>query len=622
TTAVGKLTANQERILMQGTTEEDELEFDAAWVGVIPQLTEWFDKTDSKWAREFLPQFTSASPCPACFRDRLNIKALAVHVETTATLPKLVGDARKRHALATPVGRFNLADFTRLDIESAVEVIAGLVLKGENSAIAGPIIKEVTARLGFLASVGLEYLSLDRKTATLSGGEAQRIRLASQVGSGIVGATYVLDEPTIGLHARDNSRLISTLRHLADIGNTVLVVEHDEEMIRFADHLIDVGPGPGVHGGTIVAQGSAEDLALVPESMTGLYLSGQREVEVPETRRPVSEADALVVRGAKHNNLKGLDVAFPLGGLVVVTGVSGSGKSTLVNDILLRAAALHVGRRARPGEHDSVDGLEAIGRVIEVDQAPIGRTPRSNPATYTDMMTGIRNLFASTSDAQIRGYKPGRFSFNVKGGRCPDCSGQGTRKIAMHFLPDVFVTCEVCHGSRYNAETLSVRYRSKSIADVLDMTIEDACEFFSAHPKLRDMCRCLFDVGLGYVTLGQPSTTLSGGEAQRVKLATELGKRPHRRGGQTLYILDEPTTGLHFEDVRKLVDVLHKLVEQGHTVVVIEHNLDVVKCADWVIDLGPEGGDGGGHLVATGTPETIAKAKNSHTGSYLAPLLA
>jgi excinuclease ABC subunit A len=482
----------------------------------------------------------------------------------------------------------------------------------------------VQARLGFLASVGLEYLSLDRRTNTLSGGEAQRIRLATQVGSGLVGACYVLDEPTIGLHQRDNDRLIATLRHLTDIGNTVIVVEHDEDMIRSADHLVDIGPGPGVHGGEIVAQGTVDEVTA-SGSLTGQYLSGARTIEVPDERRAVNEKTAVVVKGAAQNNLKRVDVAFPLGGIVCVTGVSGSGKSTLVNEILLRATRRHLhGSRDKPGAHTRVNGLHKIERVIEVDQSPIGRTPRSNPATYTNLFNDVRNVFVQTKEAKIRGYKPGRFSFNVKGGRCEACQGQGTKKIEMHFLPDVFVECESCHGTRYNRETLEVTYRGKNIADVLAMTVEDACTFFENHPKILRFAECLRDVGLGYLTLGQPSTTLSGGEAQRVKLATELGKGGAQSAGagSTLYVLDEPTTGLHFEDVKRLCSVFDRIADAGNTLVVIEHNLDVIKRADWIIDLGPEGGDEGGRLVASGTPEDVAEVEESHTGRYLREMLA
>ncbi len=621
-TPMGKLGDKTYATLMYGEDGDEP----GAWPGVLPMLDDWFSRTDSDWARDFLTEYMSEKVCPSCHGDRLGTPALAVFLEGARPLPADVLAARVAHGFPADPHRLNLADFARLDIQTALEVLEGLGLGQEALAIAKPIVDEVTARLGFLASVGLEYLSLSRRMSTLSGGEAQRIRLATQVGSGIVGAAYVLDEPTIGLHPRDNTRLIRTLRRLTDIGNTVLVVEHDEEMIRAADHVIDVGPGPGVHGGRIVAQGTIEEICEVPESMTGQYLSGRRGVPVPEARRTLDQNRAIVVRGAKENNLRGVDARFPLGGLVCVTGVSGSGKSTLVNDILLRAVRKHLhGSKDKPGGHDRIEGLEQVARVIEVDQTPIGRTPRSNPATYTNLFNEIRNLFAALPEAKVRGYKTGRFSFNVKGGRCEACQGQGTKKIAMHFLPDVFVTCEVCKGTRFNQDTLDIKYKDRSVADVLKMTAEDAVTFFSSHPRIRKVSKALVDVGLGYLELGQPSTTLSGGEAQRVKLATELAKGgPVGRAlddSHTLYVLDEPTTGLHFEDVRKLIEVLHRLVEQGHSVVVIEHNLDVIKTADWILDLGPEGGDGGGQILAEGTPEAIAATEASHTGRYLQPLL-
>ena len=635
-TPVGALSPTVRRILLYGTVSVSGEESAAPrrgvrvsstpeWMGVIPWLDDWWKRTESEWTKEFLPQFMAARTCGSCHGARLGVKALSVFLPLRTALPASTAARRQLAGLPTDPQRLNIADFTRLDIETALAMIDSLVLTPEQATISRPIVKEVRARLGFLASVGLEYLSLDRKTYTLSGGEAQRIRLASQVGSGIVGATYVLDEPTIGLHSRDNTRLINTLRHLADIGNTVLVVEHDEEMIRSADHLVDVGPGPGVHGGRIVAQGTVEEVAAHPTSVTALYLSGRRQVEVPKTRRALTPDRGLRVTGARQNNLRNVDVTVPLGGLVCVTGVSGSGKSTLVNDILLRAAEVHVGRRGVvPGEHDRVTGLEHVARVIEVDQDPIGRTPRSNPATYTGTFDPIRDLFSRTPMAQRKGYKSGRFSFNVKGGRCEDCMGQGQKKVSMHFLPDVHVTCGTCDGTRFNRETLEVAYKGKHIAEVLSTTVEDAVAFFEAHPKIRSVVECLRDVGLGYITLGQPSTTLSGGEAQRVKLATELSKGAGSRRAKehTLYVLDEPTTGLHFEDVRRLIEVLQRLVDQGNTVLVIEHNLDVVKCADWLIDLGPEGGDAGGRVVAAGTPEDVARVPESHTGRYLAPLLA
>jgi len=477
------------------------------------------------------------------------------------------------------------------------------------------VLKEIQARLEFMRSVGLEYLTLDRPTATLSGGEAQRIRLATQVGSGLVGTCYVLDEPTIGLHQRDNDRLIRTLRHLADIGNTVIVVEHDEDTIRSADHLIDIGPGPGRHGGEVVAEGTVQDVAEHAHSLTAEYLRGDKAIAIPEERRSLDHKNALVVKGARENNLCNIDVTFPLGGLICVTGVSGSGKSTLVNRILLRAARRAVyGSKDKPGRHDRLNGAHHIERVIEVDQSPIGRTPRSNPATYTNMFDAIRSLFTKTKEAKIRGYKPGRFSFNVKGGRCEACQGQGVKKIEMHFLPDVFVECDVCKGKRYNRETLEVTYRGKNIADVLEMTVEEALDFFQNIPDIKRIATALNDVGLSYVQLGQASTTLSGGEAQRVKLASELGKKSQ---GKTLYILDEPTTGLHFADIEKLLAVLQRLADAGNSLIVIEHNLDVIQCADWLVDLGPEGGDRGGQVVAEGAPEHVMSVEGSYTGQFL-----
>ncbi|MEC9372292.1 MAG: excinuclease ABC subunit UvrA, partial [Planctomycetota bacterium] len=517
--------ADRRRILLYGSTPEDEKKHKAKFQGVIPNITEWWGTTENEGVKEWLSGFMSQNPCPACHGDRLRIESLAVFVDSGEALPPEVLALRAQHGLDDDPHLLNIADFTELNIEQAVRIVDGLKLDKEREQIAQPILREIRNRLGFLASVGLEYLSLNRKTATLSGGEAQRIRLATQVGSGLVGACYVLDEPTIGLHQRDNDRLIATLRHLTDIGNTVIVVEHDEDMIRSADHIVDIGPGPGVHGGRIVAQGTAQDLAASPDSLTGKYLSGEKTIETPAKRRDLSEKKAVVVKGAKANNLKGVDATFPVGGLLCVTGVSGSGKSTLVNDILLQAARKHLtGARVRPGEHTRVNGLHNIDRIIEVDQSPIGRTPRSNAATYTGAFDEIRRVFTKTKESKIRGYQPGRFSFNVKGGRCEACQGQGVKKIEMHFLPDVFVECEVCHGARYNRETLEVTYRGKSIADVLSLTVENAVDFFENHPKILRMLQCLHDVGLDYIELGQPSTTLSGGEAQRVKLATELAK--------------------------------------------------------------------------------------------------
>jgi len=616
-TPLTKYDAGLRKILVHGDPK-------GPWPGVIALLHQWWQRTESDKVREWLGTFQSEHPCPTCLGDRLRIEALAVFLRTTEALPRTVVEARGRHALTDDRHRLNIADFTRLTIDQAVRIIDSLELTEEQSRIAEPIVREVSNRLGFLASVGLEYLSLDRRMGTLSGGEAQRIRLATQVGSKLVGSCYVLDEPTIGLHQRDNARLIGTLRHLTDIGNTVIVVEHDEEMIRAADHILDIGPGPGVHGGRVVAQGSVSDIVTSSASLTGDYLAGRRSIAVPKQRRKVNEKKALTIKGARANNLKSIDVAFPLHGVVCVTGVSGSGKSTLVNDILLQAARIKLhGSRTVPGAHTRVNGLHLIDRVIEVDQSPIGRTPRSNPATYTNAFDEIRKVFTQAKESRIRGYKPGRFSFNVKGGRCEACQGQGVKKIEMHFLPDVFVECEVCRGSRYNRETLEVTFRGHNIAQILEMTVERACEFFESHPKIKRILDCLHDVGLDYLTLGQPSPTLSGGEAQRVKLASELAKGAGIEGpqGSTLYILDEPTTGLHFEDIRKLLAVFDRLADAGNTLVVIEHNLDVIKCADWIIDLGPEGGDGGGSLVASGTPEQVARSTRSHTGRYLADML-
>ena len=605
-TPYSKLGKNARRILMQGTTEADEAKLGFSFEGVIPNLHRRYQNSESEFVRDRLQQYMSGTPCPLCSGKRLRIEALHVML--------------KAKVRGSP---FNIADVTAFTIEQAQQLFASLDLNSEQRKIAEPILREISARLGFLVSVGLNYLTLDRTAATLSGGEAQRIRLATQVGSGLVGVCYVLDEPTIGLHQRDNDRLIGTLRKLSDIGNTVLVVEHDEGMIRAADHVIDIGPGAGKGGGTIVGQGSVDDLITVRPSRTGAYLSGRCFVPVPDARRDVRETNAIVVKGARENNLKSIDVAFPLGGFISVTGVSGSGKSTLVNEVLLKAARREIlGSRIAPGAHNRVNGFGKIERVVEVDQSPIGRTPRSNPATYTGIFDDIRVLFAASKEAKIRGYEPGRFSFNVKGGRCEACQGQGVKRIEMHFLPDVFVTCETCKGKRYNRETLEITYRHKTISDVLDMTVEEAVKFFDAHPKILRMLQCLHDVGLDYVQLGQPSTTLSGGEAQRIKLASELGNTVgNMTSPHTLYVLDEPTTGLHFADVDRLIGVLNRLADAGHTLVVIEHNLDVIKCADWVIDLGPEGGDRGGTVVATGTPEDITAVKASYTGQYLKPVL-
>ncbi|MFG0284087.1 MAG: excinuclease ABC subunit UvrA, partial [Phycisphaerales bacterium JB039] len=630
-TPVGDLDEEIYEILLRGTTPEQQKAWGASWPGVLPMLRDWFERTESAWAKDHLHQFQTERPCPDCHGDRLRIEAL--HVLLSSTHKADTSRASSQTVIGRPTddgSMLNIAELSRLTITDAIAFVDGLMLTTEQEQIAAPIVREVGNRLRFLTSVGLEYLSLDRRTATLSGGEAQRIRLATQVGSGLVGACYVLDEPTIGLHQRDNDRLIRTLRHLTDIGNTVIVVEHDEDMIRSADHVVDIGPGPGVHGGRVVAQGTPEEISAVAASITGDYLVGRRRIAVPKKRRPLSAKRAISVKGARQHNLKRIDVAFPIGGFICVTGVSGSGKSTLVNDILLKGARreLH-GSRETPGAHTRITGLGAIDRVIEVDQSPIGRTPRSNPATYTGVFDEIRKVFTQTREARIRGYKPGRFSFNVTaengGGRCEACQGQGLKKIEMHFLPDVYVQCEVCEGKRYNRETLEALYKGRSIADVLDMTVEDACDFFESHPKILRCVQCLHDVGLDYITLGQPSTTLSGGEAQRVKLATELARGVRWDGTasseRTLYILDEPTTGLHFEDIRRLLDVFDRLADAGATLVVIEHNLDVIKRADWIIDLGPEGGDGGGGLIAAGPPEVVAGVGDSHTAAYLSEAL-
>lgn len=605
--------------------------FTKQWDGVYPMLHAWFHKTESTWVKDHLHQFQEEIICPTCCGDRLAISALHVTIESNhhadmnkAGSPTIIGRPKNDGSI------LNISELSRLNITDAIKYIDGLKLSKEHQFIAEAIVREITNRLQFLESVGLDYLSLDRRTATLSGGEAQRIRLATQVGSGLVGACYVLDEPTIGLHQRDNDRLIRTLRHLTDIGNTVLVVEHDEDTIRAADHIIDIGPGPGIHGGTLVAQGSIDDIMNAPASLTGDYLARRRKIQVPTTRRKLSLKKAITIKGAKANNLKNVDVTFPIGGMICVTGVSGSGKSTLVNEILLKAVKQQVmGSKPKPGAHSRITGVQHIDRIIEVDQSPIGRTPRSNPATYTGIFDEIRKVFTATKESKIRGYKPGRFSFNVAskngGGRCEACAGQGMKKIEMHFLPDVFVECEVCNAKRYNRETLEVKYRGKNIAEVLAMTVEDACSFFENHPKILRFTKCLHDVGLDYITLGQPSTTLSGGEAQRVKLATELGKGTRHDGTpsseHTLYILDEPTTGLHFEDINKLISVLNRLADSNNTLIIIEHNLDVIKCADWINDLGPEGGDKGGTLLASGTPEDVSKNKASYTGQYLKGML-
>jgi len=601
------------RILMHGTTGKDESKYGTYFEGVIPNLQRRWENTDSEYVKQRLHNYLSEAPCETCHGARLRPEALHVMIEAGDVPRQGSGQMFNRPDL------FNVADVVGMTIGEAATFFDRMKLNDEGQKIAEPIVKEVRSRLGFMVDVGLDYLSLNRSTSTLSGGEAQRIRLATQVGSGLVGCCYVLDEPTIGLHQRDNDRLIRTLRHLTDIGNTVIVVEHDEDTIRAADYILDIGPGPGRHGGHVVAAGDLNHIVANKDSITAKYLTGEYEIEIPPKRRKVDIDNALLVKRARENNLKGINVKFPLGGLLCVTGVSGSGKSTLVNQILLRGMKRHLlNSREKPGAHDRINGLGNIDRVIEVDQSPIGRTPRSNPATYTGVFDEIRKLYAMTKEAKIRGYKPGRFSFNVKGGRCESCQGQGLKKIEMHFLPDVYVECEQCKGTRYNRETLEIQYRGKNIAQVLEMTVEEAIEFFDSFPKIAQMLKTLRDVGLGYVHLGQASTTLSGGEAQRVKLATELGKNA---AGHTVYVLDEPTTGLHFADIHNLLNVLNRLVDKGHTVLVIEHNLDVIKCADWIIDLGPEGGHRGGELVAEGTPEQVAANRKSYTGSFLTPRL-
>ena len=564
--------------------------------GVIPWVERRHAEAESDSSREKFAGYMREVPCPSCHGARLKPVSLAVTVD----------------------GR-SIAELCALPIGDLAKLLLTLELSDRDQQIAGRIIKEVNARMGFLLDVGLDYLTLDRASATLAGGEAQRIRLATQIGSGLVGVLYVLDEPSIGLHQRDNHRLLETLLRLRDLGNTLIVVEHDEDTIRAADWVVDIGPRAGEHGGNIVVSGSVADLLASPDSLTGAYLSGRESIPVPATRRQRNKSREVAVKGASEHNLRGVDVAFPLGCLVAVTGVSGSGKSTLVNDILYKALARELnGARTVPGKHVRITGIQQLDKVVHVDQGPIGRTPRSNPATYTGVFNHVRKLFAATTEAKIRGYQPGRFSFNVKGGRCEACSGDGTIKIEMQFLPDVYVPCEVCHGARYNTDTLQVHYKGKTIAEVLDMPIEEAAEFFEPVPAIHRHLKTLVDVGLGYVRLGQPAPTLSGGEAQRVKLASELQRRAT---GRTIYVLDEPTTGLHFEDIRKLLGVLTRLVETGNTVIVIEHNLDVIKTADWVIDLGPEGGGGGGTVVATGSPEHIATVEESYTGQFLKKLL-
>ena len=572
-----------------------------AFEGIVCNFERRYKETDSQAVREELAKLISNKICPGCEGARLREEARNVRIGSST-------DALTLH------------EISRLPLAQAREHFLTLQLVGNKAQVAEKILKEITSRLQFLINVGLDYLSLDRSAETLSGGEAQRIRLASQIGSGLTGVMYVLDEPSIGLHQRDNNRLLQTLKQLRDIGNSVIVVEHDEDAIRSADYVVDIGPGAGIHGGFVVAEGTPKQVANNPASMTGDYLSGRRRIEAPGKQRPFDPERVLTLSGARGNNLKDVTLELPVGLLTCITGVSGSGKSTLINDTLYAAAARHLyGSAAEPAEYDKIVGLDHFDKVINVDQSPIGRTPRSNPATYTGLLTPIRELFAGVPESRSRGYGPGRFSFNVKGGRCEACQGDGVIKVEMHFLPDIYVSCDVCHGKRYNRETLEVHYKGKNIHEILEMTVEQAREFFDAVPVVARKLQTLVDVGLSYITLGQAATTLSGGEAQRVKLALELSKRDT---GRTLYILDEPTTGLHFQDIEMLLQVLHRLADHGNTIVVIEHNLDVIKTADWIVDLGPEGGDGGGRILATGMPKVIARAKGSHTGHFLKPLLA
>jgi excinuclease ABC subunit A len=585
-------TGTQEYTIELGTGRS----YDSTYEGVIPNLERRHKETDSEFMRKDIERFMRERKCHACGGARLKPVVLAVTVHG-----------------------FNIMDICNLGIDAALDMFAQLKLTEQEQFIAKQILKEIIARLGFMSNVGLSYLELGRAANTLSGGEAQRIRLATQIGAGLQGVLYVLDEPSIGLHQRDNDRLIAMLKHLRDLGNTVLVVEHDEDTIREADYLLDIGPGAGVHGGEVIAAGTPAEVASNKNSVTGRYLSGAEKIAVPKKRRPVEKDRKLIIRGATENNLKNITVEFPLGVMTVVSGVSGSGKSTLVNDILAKELSARLHRaQAVPGAHENIEGIKQLDKAIIIDQSAIGRTPRSNPATYTGIFTNIRELFAGTPEANIRGYKAGRFSFNVKGGRCENCQGDGMIKIEMHFLPDVYVVCDVCKGKRYNREALEIKYKGVTISDVLEMTVEQAAEFFANVPAIARKLETLVEVGLGYIRLGQPATTFSGGEAQRIKLATELSRRAT---GRTLYILDEPTTGLHSADVNRLLAILQKLVEGGNSMVIIEHNLDVIKSADHIIDMGPEGGLGGGTVVALGTPEEIAKNTESFTGKYLAPLL-